>query len=114
MGFKTKYEEKTLPEPRKVDPPILRLGFILIAIFTRIIPGTIAYLIALFIVPKKTERIKKRHFKDASCDEMTANHPRRQFRGEEGHRTHGHTIEKRRQRISSILLQPDDLLPEER
>ncbi len=36
-----------------VDPVILRLIWILIVIFTGFIPGIVAYLIAIFIVPKK-------------------------------------------------------------
>lgn len=36
-----------------VDATILRLGYLLVVIFTGFIPGLIAYLIAIFIVPKK-------------------------------------------------------------
>lgn len=38
-----------------IDPTILRLLWIVIVIFTGIIPGLIAYLIAVMIVPKKPE-----------------------------------------------------------
>jgi len=38
-----------------VDPTILRLIFILIILATGIIPGIIAYIVALFIVPEKPE-----------------------------------------------------------
>ena len=36
-----------------VDPVILRIGFVLVVIVTGIFPGALAYLIALFIIPKK-------------------------------------------------------------
>lgn len=36
-----------------IDPVILRLIVILIALSTAIVPATIAYIISLFIVPKK-------------------------------------------------------------
>jgi phage shock protein PspC (stress-responsive transcriptional regulator) len=36
-----------------VDPTMLRLAFLAIAIFTGIVPGIIFYLVALIIVPKK-------------------------------------------------------------
>lgn len=36
-----------------IDPTILRLAYILIAITTHIIPAIIAYIVACFIVPKK-------------------------------------------------------------
>jgi len=38
-----------------IDPTLLRLLWIVIVIFTGIIPGLIAYLIAVMIVPKKPE-----------------------------------------------------------
>lgn len=38
-----------------VDPTILRLVFILILVTTAVIPGIIAYIIALFIVPKQSK-----------------------------------------------------------
>ncbi|MGB6839031.1 MAG: PspC domain-containing protein [Microgenomates group bacterium] len=37
-----------------VDPTLLRLGWILISVFTGFIPGLIAYFIAIIIVPPKT------------------------------------------------------------
>lgn len=36
-----------------IDPVILRLIFVLIVMVTGVFPGLIAYLIAIFIVPKK-------------------------------------------------------------
>ena len=36
-----------------VDPVILRLLWILIVIFTGVIPGVLVYIIALFIVPER-------------------------------------------------------------
>lgn len=38
-----------------VDPVILRLAFVFVLIFTAIIPGLIAYLAAIFIVPQRRE-----------------------------------------------------------
>ena len=34
-----------------VDPVLFRLGFLMITIFTGLIPGIITYILALFIVP---------------------------------------------------------------
>ena len=36
-----------------VDPVLLRVGWIIIAMFTGFVPGLIAYVIAAVIVPKK-------------------------------------------------------------
>ncbi|MAG12853.1 hypothetical protein CL630_03540 [bacterium] len=36
-----------------VDPTIIRLLWILVVIFTGVVPGLIAYFIALFVVPIK-------------------------------------------------------------
>ncbi|MBI5743889.1 MAG: PspC domain-containing protein [Elusimicrobia bacterium] len=36
-----------------VDPVLLRLGFVFLLLATAIIPGTIAYFAAVFIVPRK-------------------------------------------------------------
>jgi len=41
-----------LGEYWEVDPAIIRLFWLLIVIFTGIFPGVIAYILALFIVPK--------------------------------------------------------------
>jgi len=38
-----------------IDPTILRLFFLFLILITGIIPPIIAYIIALFIVPKKPE-----------------------------------------------------------
>ncbi len=37
----------------EVDPVILRVLWLLIVVFTGFIPGLIAYIIAIFIVPKR-------------------------------------------------------------
>jgi len=42
-----------------VDPVILRLLWVLIVIFTGVIPGVLVYIIALFIVPSKHHEINK-------------------------------------------------------
>ena len=41
-----------------VDPVALRIVWILLVVFTGLIPGIIAYLIAIFIVPNKPEKTK--------------------------------------------------------
>jgi len=38
-----------------VDPVILRIIWILLVVFTAFVPGVIAYIIAIFIVPPKPE-----------------------------------------------------------
>lgn len=37
-----------------VDPTVLRLGWLLVFVFTGIFPGLLAYIIAIFIVPNKS------------------------------------------------------------
>jgi phage shock protein C len=44
-----------LGEYYDIDPTILRLGFIVLAIFTNLIPAVIGYIVAMLIVPKKPE-----------------------------------------------------------
>ncbi len=39
----------------KVDPVVLRLVWIFVWIFTAFVPGIIAYLLAIVIIPKKSE-----------------------------------------------------------
>ena len=39
-----------------VDPTVLRFIWILIIIFTAIFPGLIAYILAIFIIPKENEK----------------------------------------------------------
>ena len=36
-----------------VDPVLLRLGYILLVAFTVFIPGLVAYIVAIFVVPEK-------------------------------------------------------------
>ena len=42
-----------------VDPVILRLLWVLIVIFTGVVPGVLVYIIALFIVPPKHHETNK-------------------------------------------------------
>ncbi|MEI7481850.1 MAG: PspC domain-containing protein [Elusimicrobiota bacterium] len=42
-----------LGEYYNVDPVLLRLAYIFLAVFTAIVPGVIAYIIAIFIIPEK-------------------------------------------------------------
>lgn len=42
-----------LGEYLDVDPSLLRLFWVILVVFTGIVPGLIAYFIALFIVPRK-------------------------------------------------------------
>lgn len=37
----------------KIDPTVLRLLWILLTVFTGFVPGVIAYILAIFIVPVK-------------------------------------------------------------
>ncbi|MDD5207850.1 MAG: PspC domain-containing protein [Elusimicrobiales bacterium] len=37
-----------------VDPVVLRLAFVFLLLATAIVPGVIAYIAAVFIVPRKT------------------------------------------------------------
>ena len=39
-----------------VDPVVLRLFWFLIVIFSGVFPGIIAYILAIFIVPKKQDK----------------------------------------------------------
>lgn len=41
-----------------IDPVVLRLGFVFLILITGLIPGVLAYLIALLIVPKPTTHIE--------------------------------------------------------
>lgn len=41
-----------LGEYLDTDPVIFRAGYLMITIFSGIIPGVIAYILALFVVPK--------------------------------------------------------------
>jgi len=43
-----------LGEYYDVDPVVLRLGCVFLAACTAFVPGLIAYLLAIFIVPRKT------------------------------------------------------------
>lgn len=36
-----------------IDPTVLRLGWLLVFVFTGIFPGLLAYFVAILIVPKK-------------------------------------------------------------
>ena len=39
-----------------IDPVLLRLIWVLVVIFTGFVPGVLAYIIVLFIVPEKPSR----------------------------------------------------------
>ena len=43
-----------LGEYAEVDPVLIRLVWLLVVIFTGVVPGVLAYIIAIFIIPKKT------------------------------------------------------------
>jgi phage shock protein C len=45
-----------LGEYANFDPVLLRLAWVLIVVFTGFVPGLIAYLLAIIITPKKTEK----------------------------------------------------------
>ena len=36
-----------------VDPVLLRLGYVFLAVFTGFIPGVLAYIVAVFVVPER-------------------------------------------------------------
>ena len=42
-----------LGEYFEVDPVLLRLCYVFLVIFTAFIPGIIAYIVSIFVVPKK-------------------------------------------------------------
>ena len=42
-----------LGEYFNVDPVLLRLGYVFLLIFTAFIPGIIAYIVAILVVPEK-------------------------------------------------------------
>lgn len=44
-----------------IDPVILRLGWILIVVFTGFVPGIIAYIIGAMIVPNKEDLTEKKN-----------------------------------------------------
>lgn len=50
-----------LGEYYDIDPTILRLGFIVLAIFTNLIPAVIGYIVAMLIVPKHPNLIHIHH-----------------------------------------------------
>lgn len=41
----------------RVDPVMLRLIWILVTVFTGLVPGIIAYIFAIFIIPEKPREI---------------------------------------------------------
>ena len=43
-----------LGEYYNIDPVVLRLFWLLLVIFTGVVPGLLAYFLALFIIPKHT------------------------------------------------------------
>lgn len=42
-----------------IDPVILRIIWVVIVIFTAFVPGIIAYIIAIFVVPNRPGQIEK-------------------------------------------------------
>lgn len=42
-----------LGEYYHVDPTLIRLGYLFLTAFTGVVPGLIAYIIAMFIVPER-------------------------------------------------------------
>ena len=44
-----------LGEYYSLDPVLLRLGYIFLVAFTAFIPGIIAYIVAVFVVPQKPD-----------------------------------------------------------
>ncbi len=45
-----------LGEYAHIDPVLFRLIWILILVFTGFVPGLIAYLLAIIVIPKKAEK----------------------------------------------------------
>ncbi|MFZ2484692.1 MAG: PspC domain-containing protein [Minisyncoccia bacterium] len=43
-----------LGEYSGVDPVLLRLFWLLVVIFSGVVPGVVAYILAIFIIPKKS------------------------------------------------------------
>ena len=41
-----------------IDPTLLRVLFVIFVIITGVFPGVIAYIIAIFMIPSKTEDLK--------------------------------------------------------
>ncbi len=48
-----------LGEYYTIDPALLRAAFIFISCITGVIPGFVAYVICIFIIPKKSDVIKE-------------------------------------------------------
>jgi phage shock protein C len=46
-----------LGEYYNIDPVLLRAGYVFVTIITGIVPGTLAYFICKFIIPKKPKNI---------------------------------------------------------
>lgn len=42
-----------------IDPTLLRIIWLLIVLATGVVPGIVAYLIAIFVVPKKPQELQK-------------------------------------------------------
>ena len=42
-----------LGEYAGIDPVLLRLFWLLVVIFSGVVPGVVAYILAIFIIPKK-------------------------------------------------------------
>lgn len=48
-----------LGEYYNIDPVVLRIGFLFIVFITGFVPGVLAYLISIFIIPKRSDDIVK-------------------------------------------------------
>lgn len=48
-----------LGEYFEVDPALLRLTWLLVVIFTGFIPGILAYILAVFVIPPRKHRINE-------------------------------------------------------
>jgi len=53
-----------LGEYFNVDPVLFRLLWVLVTIFTGVLPGIIVYVIAIFIIPNKPEKIYDHEHQD--------------------------------------------------
>ena len=61
-----------LGEYLDIDPVLLRLGWLLITVFTGFIPGIIAYAVAILIIPRrpiKTSPKSEEKIREESADE---------------------------------------------
>ena len=48
-----------------VDPVLIRVAFIIVAVVTGVVPGIIAYFLCVLIVPKHTDAIRTQPIRDS-------------------------------------------------